>query len=306
MKVLVTPRSFGKTDPEAFEILARAGLDVSVNDSGGILTADQMKERLKDCDGVVLGVDPLTADVLAAAPRLRAVAKYGVGLDNIDLACCEERGIKVSRTLGANSDAVADNAFALMLAVARRTVFIDKKCRSRDWSKSTGLDMFGKTIGILGTGAVGKGVAARARGFGMRILAYDVFWNDEWAEEAGVERATLEDIYRKADFLTLHLPLTEETRGLIGAAELATMKPTAVVVNTARGGIIDEAALLAALENGTIYGAGIDAFTEEPPADARWYALDNLVMGSHASASTAGATENMGRMATANLIRDLS
>lgn len=305
MKILVTPRSFGKTDPEAFAILARAGLDVSVNDTGGILTAEQMKERLADCDGIILGVDPLNADVIAAAPKLRAVAKYGVGTDNIDMPACEKRGIKVSRTVGANANAVADNAFALMIAVARRTVHIDKMCRKKDWSKVTSLDVFGKTIGILGAGAIGKGVAMRAKGFGMRVLAYDVYWDEQWAQANGVVRSVPEEIYKEADFISIHLPLNDETRGVIGKEELAMMKKTAVIVNTARGGIIDEPALLDALESGTIYGAGIDAFSEEPPADPRWYALDNLVMGSHASASTVGATESMGRMAANNLIKDL-
>ncbi len=305
MKVLVTPRSFGKTDPEAFAILARAGLEVAANDSGGILSADQMKERLADCDGVVLGVDPLNADVLAAAPKLRAVAKYGVGVDNIDMAACERRGIAVSRTVGANADAVADYAFTLMMALARRALVIDKLCRKRDWSKTTALDVFGKTLGILGTGAIGKAVAARAKGFSMRVLAYDVYWNESWAQANGIERATPDLIYREADFISLHLPLTDETRGMIGQAELAAMKRTAVLVNTARGGIIAENALIEALQNNVIYGAGIDAFLEEPPADPRWYELDNLVMGSHAGASTVGATMNMGRMAANNLVRDL-
>jgi D-3-phosphoglycerate dehydrogenase len=305
MKILVTPRSFGKTDPEAFAILSRAGLDVSVNDSGGILTAEQMKERLADCDGVVLGVDPLNAEVLAAAPKLKAVAKYGVGVDNIDMAVCEQRGIAVSRTVGANADAVADYAFTLMMSVARRALFIDKRCREKDWSKTTSLDVFGKTIGILGAGAIGKGVAARAKGFSMRVLAYDVYWDEKWAAANGVARSTPEEIYREADFISIHLPLTDETRGMIGKAELESMKRTAVIVNTARGGIIDENALIDALQNNTIYGAGIDAFLEEPPADPRWYGLDNLVMGSHASASTVGATENMGRMAANSIVKAL-
>ena len=305
MKILVTPRSFGKTDPEAFAILAEAGLEVSVNDSGGILHADQMKERLADCDGVVLGVDPLNADVLAGAPKLKAVAKYGVGVDNIDLAECERRGIKVSRTVGANSDAVADYAFAMMMAIARRVVFIDKQCRARDWSKVTSLDMSGKTLGLLGTGAIGKGVAARAKGFSMRVLAHDVFWDGKWADAHGVEQAAPETIYREADFISLHLPLTDETRGMIGANELAEMKKTTVLVNTARGGIVDEDALLDALKNKRIYGAGVDAFMEEPPANPDWYGLDNLVMGSHAGASTVGAVENMGRMAARNIVKDL-
>lgn len=305
MKVLVTPRSFGKTDPRAFEILREAGCEVVVNDTGAILTADALAQRLADCDGVVLGVDPLGADVLAKAPKLRAIAKYGVGLDNIDLDECKRRGIKVSRTVGANANAVADFAFTLMMTVARRALVIDAKCRKGDWSKITTLDIFGKTLGLVGLGAIGKGVAQRAKGFGMRVLAYDVFWNDEYAAQAGIERSTVHDICREADFISIHTPLTEETRGLISRRELDMMKPTAVVINTARGGIINEADLLDALKNNRIYGAGIDAFEEEPPKDEAWYALDNVVMGSHASASTRGATEAMGRMAATNLLNDL-
>lgn len=305
MKVLVTPRSFGKTDPRAFEILREAGCEVVVNDTGAILTADALAQRLADCDGVVLGVDPLGADVMAKAPKLRAIAKYGVGLDNIDLDECKRRGIKVSRTVGANANAVADFAFTLMMTVARRALVIDAKCRKGDWSKITTLDIFGKTLGLVGLGAIGKGVAQRAKGFGMRVLAYDVFWNDEYAAQAGIERSTVQDICREADFISIHTPLTEETRGLISRRELDMMKPTAVIINTARGGIINEADLLDALKNNRIYGAGIDAFEEEPPKDEAWYALDNVVMGSHASASTRGATEAMGRMAATNLLNDL-
>jgi len=305
MKILVTPRSFGKTDPYAFEILRNAGFDIVVNDSGGILDRDALREKLADCDGVILGVDPLDASVLAGAPKLKVIAKYGVGIDNIDMAECERRGIKVSRTVGANSDAVADYAFSLMMALARQVVHIDSRCRKKDWSKITTLDVYGKTLGLLGTGAIGKGVAARAKGFNMRVIAHDVFWNDEWAKQHGIEKVSPEQIYREADFISLHLPLTDETRNMIGKNELDMMKKTAVLVNTARGGIINEDDLLAALKNKRIYGAGIDAFMEEPPANPDWYGLDNLVMGSHASASTIGATENMGRMAAKNLIHDL-
>ncbi|MDR1535322.1 MAG: phosphoglycerate dehydrogenase [Planctomycetota bacterium] len=305
MKILVTPRSFGKTDPSIFQPLFDAGLEVSVNDSGGILDREGLAKRLAGCAGVILGVDPLDAGVLARAPELGAVAKYGVGVDNIDLEECRRRGIKVSLTLGANTEAVADCAFALLLAAARRLVLIDGKCRRRDWSKTTGLDVAGKTLGLIGLGAVGKGVAARARGFGMRVLAHDPFWDNGYAAGAGVVRATPDAIYAEADFISLHVPLNRDTRGMIGRRELAVMKRTVVLVNTARGGIIDEGALLDALEAGTIYGAGIDAFTEEPPRDPRWFALDNLILGSHSAASTRGATEAMGRLAAANLLRDL-
>ena len=305
MKVLVTPRSFGKADPRSFAVLENAGLEIVRNDTGGILDKQALAAKLADCDGVVIGVDPLDADVLAAAPKLKAVAKYGVGVDNIDLAECERRGIKVSRTVGANSDAVADYAFALMLAVARRVVEIDGLCRRKDWSKLNGLDVYGKTLGLLGMGAIGKGVAARAKGFGMKILAYDPFWDEAFAAGAGIERADPERIYREADFISLHVPLTDETRGMIGSAQLAMMKPCAILVNTARGGIIDEEALLQALKNKTIYGAGIDAFEQEPPANDEWFTLPNIVLGSHSAASSNGATEKMSRMAAENLVRDL-
>ena len=305
MKVLVTPRSFGKTDPEAFEILRRAGLEIVVNDSGGILGRDDLALRLADCDGVVLGVDPLDAEIIAKAPRLKAVAKYGVGIDNIDMDACKARGISVTRTVGANADAVADYAFALMMAAARRVVKIDTMCRKGDWTKLTSIDINGKTLGILGMGAIGRGMAARGRGFAMKILGYDVFWDEDYAVAAKVKRATLDEIYHEADFISLHVPLNEETRGMIGREELAMMKPTAVIVNTARGGIIDETALLDALKNGVIYGAGIDAFEKEPPENDEWFKLDNIVLGSHAAASTTGAIERMGRMAAENLVRDL-
>ena len=305
-KVLVTPRSFGKTDPLAWQMLEDAGFAVLRNPTGSILNEEQLKEMLTGCDGVVIGVDPLTADVLAAAPNLRAIAKYGVGTDNIDLDYCRQKGIKVSRTVGANAEAVADFTFALMLAVARQVVQIDQRCRQGDWSKITAIDVSSRTLGILGLGAIGRAVARRAAGFNMRVIAHDVFWDEAYATGHGLERATPGQIFREADFISLHLPLLPETRNIVGEAELSLMKSTAILVNTARGGLIDEPALLKALQDRRIYGAGIDAFSQEPPADPAWFTLDNLVLGSHAAASTSGATEQMGRMAARNLISDLS
>lgn len=305
VKILVTPRSFGKTNPELFDRLTQAGLEVVRNDTGGILSADQMREKLAGCQGVILGVDPMSADVLAAAPELKTIAKYGVGLDNIDLEACKQRGIAVSRTVGANSNAVADYALTLMLMVARKAGLIDRRCREKDWSKITSIDLYGKTLGIIGLGAIGRCVVKRAQGFGMKILAHDIAWDESWAGSEGVERADIDRICREADFITLHTVLTDETRNCINAGRIATMKKTAVIINTARGGLIDETALLAALQAGSIYGAGLDVFEQEPPADPAWYALDNLVMGSHCSSSTAGATESMGHMAVDNLLRDL-
>lgn len=305
MKVLVTPRSFGKTDPTLFDRLHAAGIEYSRNDTGGILDAAAMKARLADCEGLIVGVDPVSAEVLEAAPKLRAVAKYGVGLDNIDLAACEARGIRVSRTLGAPTEAVADYTLALMLAVARKVPLIDARCRHKDWSKITGTDLFGATLGIIGLGSIGKAVVRRARGFSMKVLAHDLYWDDAYAAENGIERADVERICREADFISLHTVLDDSTRHMINAERLAMMKPTAILINTARGGLIDGAALLAALKEGRIYGAGLDVFEEEPPAEEGWYTLDNLVMGSHCSSSTPGSSNTMGRMAVDNLLKDL-
>jgi D-3-phosphoglycerate dehydrogenase len=304
-KVLVTPRSYGKEEPALFDQLAGAGFEVVRNTTGGILTKPQMMELIAPCAGVVVGVDPLDAEVIAAAPHLRAIAKYGVGVDNIDLEAAKARGIKVSRTVGANASAVADYALALMLALSRKLLLIDRRCRQGDWSKITTLDVTGATLGLIGLGAIGKLVAKRAQGFDMKVLAYDVVWDEDYAGANGIEYAQPERILREADFVSLHLPLLPSTENFIGEKELAMMKPTAVLINTARGGLVDEAALLKALQNGAIGGAGLDAFREEPPAP-EWFALENVVLGAHCAASTRGASLMMGRMATENLIKDMA
>lgn len=305
MVVLVTPRSFSKENPDLFLRLERAGLTVSRNTTGAVLDEEAMIRLIGPCGGIIVGIDPLGKNVLDAAPNLKAISKYGVGLDNIDLAECERRGIKVSRTVGANSNAVADYAFALMLAVARRVVMIDRLCRKHDFGKLTSLDVYGKTLGIIGLGAIGKCVARRAAGFGMRILACDEVWDGEFAASHDIVAADADRIAAECDFISLHCNLTESTRNIINAARLGMMKNTAVLVNTARGGLIDEQALLQSLEQGRIWGAGLDVFEHEPPQDPRWYTLDNVVLGSHCSASTRGAVELMGSMAVDNLLADL-
>ena len=304
-KILTTPRSYGKDMPELFAQLEAAGYEVVRNTTGGILEKDAMKEMLADCVGVIVGVDPMDAEVLASAPKLRAIAKYGVGVDNIDMDYCKEHGIKVSRTVGANSEAVADYAMALMLAVARKVPEIDRKCRKLNWGKITTRDVSHATLGLFGLGAIGRHVAERAQGFGMKVIAYDPFWPEDFAREQQIERADAQTIFKTADFISLHLPLMPDTEGFVGEKELGWMKKDAILINTARGGLVDEKALLKALKEGRIYGAGLDAFAHEPPEDDDWFELDNVVLGSHCAASTRGATQNMGRMATENLLRDL-
>lgn len=305
MKVLITPRSFGKNNPELFSRLKEAGLEIIRNDSGGILPEKTLVELIAPCEGIIVGVEQLNEHVLNHAPKLRAISKYGVGLDNIDLEYCKKKGIPVSRTVGTNSNAVADYTFALILGVARKICKINSLCHEKDWSKILGLDVYGKTLGIIGLGAIGKCVAKRARGFSMNILAFDPVWDADFATENEIRRTDIDDICKESDFISLHSILTSETRNMIDKRRIGLMKKNAIIINTARGELIDGDALLEALKSNCLGGAGLDVFKEEPPANSEWYAVKNLVMGSHCSSSTFGATELMGNMAVTNLLKDL-
>lgn len=304
-KILVTPRSFGQGNDGPLRLLEGAGYQVMLNPLERILTEEEMGEYIRDAVGVILGVDPLTGAVLERAPRLRAIAMYGTGMDNVDLARAGALGIPVSNTRGANSEAVADYAFAMMLACARRLVEINCNCHQRDWRKITSIDVYGKTLGVLGMGAIGRGVIRRAGGFAMKTLAYDLYWDEDFARDCAVEWAQPERIFAEADFITLHLPLNDDTRGLVNAAAFAMMKPNAILINTARGGLVDEGALVEALATGRIYGAGVDVFAQEPPENEKLYQLPNLLMGSHCAASSEGAVYAMGMRAAENLLADL-
>ena len=305
MKILITPRSYGKTDKSVFELLEKNNTEYVTNPYGSILTKEQMIENVQDCDGIIVGVDPLDEDVLKSAPKLKVVSKYGVGVDNIDLDYCKAHDIKVTITKAANANAVSDFAFALLMACARKVTIINDMCHKKDWSKVMGLDVYGKTIGILGLGAIGKNVAKRASGFSMKIKAYDVYFDEEFLKQYNIEKSSIEDILKTCDFISLHLPLTTETNGIINKDAFAIMKKNAVIINTARGALINENDLIDALKNNRIAAAGIDVFNEEPPTNEELYKLDNLIMGSHASASTPGSSETMSLMATQNIIDNL-
>ncbi|MCL2322863.1 MAG: phosphoglycerate dehydrogenase [Oscillospiraceae bacterium] len=302
VKVLITPRSFGQYSKEPYKILKNFGIDIVENPTKLILSEDAIKELIVDVDGIIVGVDPLNKRVLEQAGKLTAISKYGVGLDNVDLDYCKEKEILVTITQNANSDAVADHAFALMLSVARRIVEIDAACRNDDWTKKVAIDVFGKKIGILGLGHIGRGVVKRAKGFDMDVFGYDVFKDEEYIKNNDIHFTSLEEIFKECDFISIHLPLVDGTRHIIDEKMLNLAKSNLVIVNTARGGIIDEDALYDALLNKKIYGAGIDVFEEEPPKNSKLLTLKNATVTSHSSASTIGAVDTMGIMAANNLI----
>lgn len=304
-KVLVTPRSFGSFSAKPMELLEGSGLEIVKNPTKSILGREQLAELIQDVDGIIVGVEQLDAEMLGNALRLRAISKYGVGIDNVDIAYCEQRNIPVSITKNANSDAVADYAFALMLAVARRVVEIDNACHRDDWSKRTSIDVYGRKLGILGLGNIGKGVARRAAGFAMDVFAYDTYKDDSYLEEHNITFASIEDIFKTCDFVSIHLPLVEETCHIVDGEMLALAKEGLVLVNTARGGVVDEGALYRALKQGHIYGAGLDVFEYEPPGQSPLLELDNVVVGSHSAASTVGAVDAMSMMAAENIVNAL-
>ena len=303
-KVLITPRSFAQYSSEPFEKLKNAGITIVNNPVGGILNKEQMMTHIQGMDGILIGVDPLDADVLACAPELKVVSKYGVGTDNIDLDFCKKQDITVTITRNANSEAVADYAFALMLAVARKVVEIDKGCRQGDWGKKVAVDVFGKKLGVIGLGAIGRGVVARAKGFSMDVYGYDAYPDDDYIKAQNIKFASPDDMLKTCDFISLHLPLTTETKHLINAANLKTAKKNLIIINTARGGIINEMDLYEALKSGDIMGAGVDVFESEPAKDSKLLALDNVVVGSHCGASTVGAVDAMSNMAAEHIIEE--
>lgn len=304
-KVLVTPRTFGKVDPEPVRLLEEAGCDLVRNPLDRPLTEEELLNLVTDVDGIIVGLDPVTANVIEQASKLKVISKYGVGINNIDLETAAKRGITVTYTPGANSAAVAELALGLMLNVARQIATSDRKLRSGEWGRYSGVELGGKTVGIVGTGRIGRELAARVKGF-MRIICFDLYPDQAWARETGAEYLSLPEVLAQADFISLHLPLTPETHHLIGQKELALMKPDAIIINTARGGVIDEEALYQALVNKTIAGAGLDVFETEPlPEDSPLRRLDNVVLTSHIGAHTREAQNKMGCIAAQNLIRVL-
>lgn len=306
MKILITPRSFGKYNLDDIKTkLDSLGIDYHINDLGRSLNEDEMIDALKDVDGAIVGVDPLNKKVLEAAPNLKAIAKYGVGLDNIDLDYCKEKSIKISKTVGANSNAVADYTFALLLAVARKVVLLDRKARDNDYSKVISTDVYGKKIGVLGLGAIGKGVVKRAAGFGMDIYGYDIYEDNEFNSQYDIKFTSVDEILNKCDFVTLHLPLSKDTKHIINKDNLNKCKRDLILINTARGGLVDEKELYEALNTKQIFGAGLDVFENLDKPYEKLLELENVVLGNHTAASTIDATNNMTNMAFENLLTDL-
>jgi lactate dehydrogenase-like 2-hydroxyacid dehydrogenase len=305
--VLVTKRIY----PEAIEFLKQhAELDYAESDDG--LSADELRERIRGKQAVVSQLtDKFSAPVIEQLDGLRIIANVAVGYDNIDVAAATRRKILVTNTPDVLTDTTADFAFALLMAAARRVVEGHKFVHSGQWTKwridlLVGQDVHHRTLGIFGMGRIGQAVARRARGFDMRILYYDAVGAPEAVErELGAKFVSAEQLLRESDFVSLHVPLAAHTRHMIGAAQLSMMKPTAILVNTSRGPVVDEAALAEALKKHVIAGAGLDVFEHEPQVHPALLTLDSVVLAPHIASASVDTRRKMSMMAAENAVEAL-
>lgn len=294
--VAVSARSFRQVPGEHQELLRDSGLPVRFAEADRPLDEEELVELVRGCWGLIVGVDPVTAAVLDAGP-LRVVVRFGSGTDNVDLEAAGRRGVRVAATPGANARSVAELTIGLLLALARHLVVHDREIRSGSWSRHTGIELAGRRLGVVGYGAVGRQVAGIAGALGMEVVA-----TDPAVRDAEVPLVDLETMLASSDAVTLHVPLADDTRAMIGATQLDRMRPQALLVNTSRGGLVDEQALAQALAAGRLGGAAFDTFEREPPEASPLLAQDNFIASPHAGAATMEAARRTGVAAVRELL----
>ena len=300
MKIAVTSPSFSKNIKLREETLKYFG-DVKFNLDGKRFKKGDLIEYLKDIDGAIIGLEPIDREILDGCPNLKYISKYGVGLNNIDLDECKKRGVKIGWRGGVNRLSVAEMALGFMLMLSRNLYITSNLLKRGIWQKNGGFELSGKTVGIIGVGFIGKELIRLLQPFNCRILVNDIVNQDSYYRVYGLIEATKEEIYREADIISIHTPLNEKTRDLITLKEFNIMKSTAFLLNTARGGIVNESDLKYALKNGLIAGAGVDAYTIEPPIDRELIELPNLISTPHIGGNSKEAVLAMGLNAIENL-----
>lgn len=293
--------TFGIFNKVPVERLEDAGCEVRLNPYGRPLTPVEIVEHAKDADVIILGNDRLDSATIGKLPNLKLVVRHGAGLDNIDFSEFDKREIAVANTPGANKEETADLTFALILDLARMMTQSINQLKGGVWNKIPGRSLYGKTIGIIGVGAIGMAVTSRAMGFGMDILGNDIVQRDE-AARYGLLYTSLNELLSASDVVTIHVPLTSATKNLIGARELKRMKPGALLINTARAGVVREAALEKALMSGHLGGYAVDVYAKEPPNPTPYMSLPNVLTTPHIGSSTMEANLRMGDMAVDNIL----
>lgn len=306
LKVVVGSRSRSRSKG-AMEILEKNGYILELNPFDRTMTEDELIERIKGASALVAGSDKVTKRVLeAGSPTLKIVAKQGVGYNTIDIEAAKELGIAVTITPGANSKSVADLTMGLILNAARNISGMDRAIRNNEWYRYTGCELNNKIIGIVGMGHIGGEVAKRAYAFGMKILAYDIYPRQDFIEKYNVTYVSLEKLFKQSDVITLHAPAIKATENMINRDSLNLMKSTAILVNAARGELINEEDLYEALKNKKIGFAALDVYKNEPLKNSKLTELENIVFTAHAGAYTKSAIIGAGVIASEEIVRVLS
>jgi D-3-phosphoglycerate dehydrogenase len=308
VRILLTTTSFQDTPGKHIDVLNASGFEIVR--ARGPLSEAQMLEQIAagGFDGLLNGDDLITAKVIdAALPRLRVIAKYGIGLDSIDVKHATLKKVPVLFTPGVNETTVAEHTFGLMIAVAKGFWFHLKSAKAGTWKRQTGCELWGKTLGVLGLGRIGKEVVKRANAFGMTCIAYDVYWDEAFAKQHNVTRvSTWEEILKMSDVVTLHVNLTPETRGFINKERLAMMKDGAILLNTSRGGIIVEQDVADACKSGKLRGYGADVLEVEPMKTPHpFQEIDNVILTPHVGSRTNESVQRQGLRAVNNLVNFL-
>jgi len=305
-RILVTPTSYGKYDPELKRSLEEQVKHVIYNESGKPLSSEQVANLLPGIDGYIAGLDFIDANALASADKLKVIARYGVGIDRVDLQAAVSKGIVVTNTPGANSRSVAELTIGFMLSLARMIPLANDAVRRGEWPRLQGMSLNGKTIGIVGYGSVGQLVVSMLKPFLCKILVYDPFIEKETVQSHNAIYASLSAIQKEADIISLHLPLLPETTNLVDKAFMRGMKKGSSIINTSRGGIINEDELYDVLKEGHLHGAALDVYSDEPPQVQKpIFSIPQVIFTPHSGANTDDAANTMGALALEDCLRVL-
>lgn len=304
MKILISTSSFGEHDKSPVQLLESRGFEIVFNPYRRKLEQDEVVELAKDCGGIIAGIELLNEGVFKKLPRLKAISRCGTGLDNVDLGAAKRRGIAVRSTPESPTQAVAELTLALILSSIRRINSMDRQLHSGVWNREMGRLLSGKTVGIIGLGRIGRRVVTLLRPFGVKILANEPKPDKKWVRENKISLASLKKLLKESDVVTLHVPYTEETRNLINSERLKTMKKEAILINTSRGGLVDETALYGAIKSGSLGGAALDVMEAEPYRGPLTK-LDNVILTPHIGSYALEARVQMEVEAAKNMIEML-
>jgi D-3-phosphoglycerate dehydrogenase len=306
-KILIGSRSFGKFTPKGLKMLEDNNCEVIQNSFGHALSEKELLDIASEVDAIITGMDQLSEKVINSLKKLKVISKHGVGIDNINIKAANSKNIIVTSIPAGieECNAVADFTFALMLSIARKICEADNNTKKEGWVKFIGSEVYGKTIGVIGGGSIGKAVIVRAKGFGMDILVYDVKKDKKIVDEFDARYVDLKYLLNNSDYVTIHVPLNKSTNGLIKKRELGFMKKNSYLINTARGGIVNEKDLYEALKAEKIAGAALDVFCKEPPGKNPLLELKNLITTSHMAAYTQSSLENLDLISAENVVKVL-